>query len=285
MHLCCRGSHGDRGTEPSRGGWSCQGAVVDGGTGRTRCLNGVTDPRPRGGEGQQATARTDGGAGPQTAPGQRGKGRVETPNHHIQPWVALASPAHQPQDRDPRIPRAAQLQQQQGGTQTQGLRGTATGVARLSAPWPWRVLVCEMPRGAGGRAAPAMAPWGLHHRVPSTPTVPRPPEGPSPAPGAAPSADTQNRNPAEDEERELGERAEVWVPWGTPGEGGGGRGAGFRCSFALALTSAINATNLHHPGRYQTQPCSPRVIGVWARPCPTSTSEDFLTSCGIGIRS
>lgn len=223
----------------------------------------------------------------QTAPGQRGKGRVETPNHHIHKgvWPWPAQPI-QPQDRDPRIPQAAQLQQQQRGTPTQGLRGTATGVAGLSAPWAWRVLVCEMPRGTGGRAAPAMAPWGLHHRVPSTPTVPRPPEGPFPVPGAAPSADTQNRNPAEDEERELGERAEVWVPWGAPGEGGGGgRGAGFWCSFTLALTSPINATNLHHPGRYQTQPCSPRVIGVWAQPRPTSTSEDFLTSCGIGIKS
>lgn len=35
---------GTGGTEPSRAGWGCQGAVVDGGTGRTRCLNGVTDP-------------------------------------------------------------------------------------------------------------------------------------------------------------------------------------------------------------------------------------------------
>lgn len=44
-------------------------------------------------------------------------------------------------------------------------------------------------------------------------------------------------------------------------------------------------TNLHHPGQYQAQPCSPGATNIWAQPRPTSTSEDFLTSCGIGIKS
>lgn len=197
MHLCCRGSHGDRGTEPSRGGWSCQGAVVDGGTGRTRCLNGVTDPRPRGGEGQQATARTDGGLDPKLplARGERAEWRHQTTtSNRGWPWPAqpITPGQRSPNPPGSSAPAAAMGGHKPGGSEAlpqgwPGFRPPGLGVfwfgrchEALGAeqPLPWHrggcTTVSHPPRLSHGhlRVLP-QRPAQLRARTPGTETQQR----------------------------------------------------------------------------------------------------------------
>lgn len=183
MHLCCRESSGDRGHRAEQGlpgaAWSCLGAEVAEGdrTGRTRCLYGVTEGRGR----TAAHGQDRRGGWTPNCPWPE-----ETPNYHIQ-----ASPARPPQDKDPQIPRAAQLQQHEEGHKARGSEALPHG-------WP-------------GFRPPGLGVFWflrLHSPVPSSPSA----QGPSPAPGVA----TWSRNPAEDEEHELGKTSRSLGSLGEP---------------------------------------------------------------------
>lgn len=134
MHLCCcGGSHGDRGDRVEQGWLELPGGR--GGQGGQAEPAALTVGRGRtAGHGQDR----QGGVGPQTA-----LARGETPNHHSQACAPGQPGPSRAGQASPNPPQAAQLQQQHRGTQTQGLSGTATELARLSVPWAWRVLVCE----------------------------------------------------------------------------------------------------------------------------------------------
>lgn len=148
--------------------------------------------------------------------------------------------------------------------------------------------------GTGGGCTAPSHPVPLHPTLflPSIhPSIPRPPVSPSLPPGAAPSApriDVRNRKPTEDEEHELSEKAEVGVPWGIPGEGRGGGGGGrVWGSFALVSTSPIKCKQRASSGgtMKHSPPARAGSVAIWTQPRPTSTSENFLTSCGIRIKS
>lgn len=71
----------------------------------------------------------------QTAPGRRGKGRVETPNHHIQGCVALVSPAHPtPGQRSPKSPRQLSSSSSKGGHQPRGSEALPQGWPGFQPP-------------------------------------------------------------------------------------------------------------------------------------------------------